>query len=111
MTKNYDLTNFESKNKKGTITSETIRAIANQNQFLTFAKVNQMYAKFAKQYKTNNVAVLVKNGLGKYSTLKAHGSNMTDLTLDDTDYYQKYDRDNRQKFNKFVQVDFVILKK
>ena len=110
MAKKFQIEKFESKNDKGKTVSETIRAIANQNQFISFKQVNALYSQLSSQYKTNNVAVVVRNGQGKYSTLKAHGSNMGDLILTDTDYYQKYDRDSRQKFNKFVQMDIIIRK-
>jgi hypothetical protein len=96
------------RNKKGKIISETVKAIANQDQFLSFNDVNRLYKKLATQHNTKNISVVVRNGQGRFSSLKAHGNNVDDLTMDDTDYYQKYDRDNRQKFNNFVQVDFVI---
>lgn len=71
---------------------------------MPFADVNKMNKRLAKQNITNNIAVLVKNGQEKFKNLKPHGSNVANLYLDDTDYYQKYDITDHQKFNELVQV-------
>jgi hypothetical protein len=78
------------RNKKLKIIGETVKAIANQDQFLSFDDVNRMYKKMAMENNTKNISVVVRNGQGRFSTLKTSGNHVEDLFLDDTDYYQKY---------------------
>jgi hypothetical protein len=54
MAKKYYAPNpsIKKKNKKGKIISETVKAIANQDQFLSFNDINRLYKKLATQHNT-----------------------------------------------------------
>jgi hypothetical protein len=93
MAKKFHIDTKVKRNKKGKIVSETVKAIANQDKLLSFNEVNRVYKEMAKEHSTENILVIVRNGQGRFSSLKAHGDHVEDLFLDD--YYQKYDHNNR----------------
>jgi hypothetical protein len=70
---------FVKRNKKGKNISETIKALANQDQFLSFNEVNRLYKKMATEHNTKNISVVVRNGQRRFSTLKPTGTHMDNL--------------------------------
>ena len=104
---NY-LTQFlEVKNKNGTIVSNNIRLTAEDNKFISFNDINELYKAMAKQYKTKNIQVLTTNPTGLKSMIKKQGENIEDLVYDEEDYYNKLNKQDRKKFNEFTSVLFI----
>ena len=105
---NYLSQFLEVKNKNGTIVSTDLRLTAKDNKFISFNDINELYKAMAKQFKTQNVQVLTTNPAGLKSMIKKKGQIIDDLAYDDEDYYNKLNKQDRQKFNEFTSVLFIL---
>ena len=107
---NYVTQFLEVKNKNGTIVPNNIRLTAKDNKFISLNDINELYKAMAKQYKSQNIQGLTTNPTGLKSMIKKQGQIIDDLVYDDEDYYNKLNKQDRQKFNEFTSVLFILNK-
>jgi len=109
MSKKYTVQKLEKTDKKGKKISETIKLIANDNNFISFQDANKVYKELAKKYNTKNIQVLLHSPTG-YSTYKSPGTELNDLYIELEDYYTKTLSTFRNtNFDKLVDVEYIFV--
>jgi len=109
MSKKYTVQKLDKTDKKGKKISETIKLIANDNNFIAFQDANKVYKELAKKYNTKNIQVLLHSPAG-YRTYKKAGEEIDDLYIELEDYYTKNRITVRNtNFDKLVDVEYIFV--
>lgn len=104
------LKKVEIKDKRGKVISERLKIVMNEDKFMNFEDLNNVYKKVIKDYDSTNLIVRAQLANGQYTTVKAFGVDIQDLKYSEEDYLSKFNqsKSTMNLYDKFVTMEMTF---
>lgn len=80
---------------------------------MNLKQLNKLYESLRSTYDVRNISVRIEYASGGWMVVKGYNTDDEQLMVNETDYYQQYQRFRDDKYNKFQEIttiDFYIRK-
>lgn len=112
--KNSSISFKSLRDKKGRDYAEQYVFQMDQNKFMSFKEMNEIYKDIAKQYDTRNIVIRIGGPSTFFGTnsnwlsIKKSGIDLESLEMDDDEYFNRFQKTDRNTFDKFTSFEITI---